>query len=319
MYHQLNKIWIKASEIRQSLKLRISLNNIYYEIKSCSNLISHYIECPECNEGFSRKDRLKTHIIDSHLTFETTEFDEGNGSISPKKIIQENSMCTIDHQAYAHDEGRRITNNLFNSGLSEEERKQKLKEELSFNTEQNKYKCPECPKFFARTDKLDDHISTVHFMERRHQCTNCGKSFAYKHGLERHVATFHSTGGIHKCKLCDDKFDQKEELDTHITEAHSNQTKIKCEQCDKWFARKSSLEEHVSVVHLKEKKHKCPKCTKSFSTKGVLKSHLAVHSKDKPHKCPECGRGFNYKHILARHLSTYHSNEVFYSQQKLRS
>ena len=107
-------------------------------------------------------------------------------------------MCIIDHQAYAHDEGRRFINNLFNSGLSEEERKQKIKEELMFNSEQNKYKCPECPKFFARTDKLDDHISTVHFMERRHQCTDCGKSFAYKHGLERHVATFHVTGGNHK-------------------------------------------------------------------------------------------------------------------------
>ena len=268
--------------------------------------------CPECDEGFSRKDRLKTHIIDSHLTFTATEYtsDDSSGNVTPKKTIQENSMCIIDHQAYAHDEGRRFIDNLFNSGLSEEERKQKIKEELMFNTEQNKYKCPECPKFFARTDKLDDHISTVHFMERRHQCTDCGKSFAYKHGLERHVATFHATGGNHKCKLCDEKFDQKEELEAHITKAHSNQTKIKCKECDKWFARKSSLEEHVSVVHLKEKKYKCPRCTKSFSTKGVLKSHLTVHTKDKPHKCPECDRGFNYKHILTRHLSTYHSNEV---------
>ena len=273
--------------------------------------------CPECDEGFSRKDRLKTHIIDSHLTISTADYtsDDGKANVTPKKTIQENSMCIIDHQAYAQDEGRRITNSLFNSGLTEDERKQKIKEELTFSTEQNKYKCPECPKLFARTDKLDDHISTVHFNERRHQCTTCGKSFAYKHGLERHVASFHATGGKHKCKLCEDKFDQKEGLDAHIAETHSNQTKIKCGQCEKWFARKSSLEEHVSVVHLKEKKFKCPKCPKSFSTKGVRKSHLAVHSKDKPHKCSECDRGFNYKHILARHVSTYHANEV-YSQNK---
>ena len=107
-------------------------------------------------------------------------------------------MCFIDHQAFAHDEGRRITNSLFNSGLTEEERKRKMKKELAFDAEENKYQCPECPKFFARTDKLDDHISTVHFMERRHQCTTCGKSFAYKHGLERHVSTFHLNEGKFK-------------------------------------------------------------------------------------------------------------------------
>ena len=50
--------------------------------------------CPECDEGFSRKDRLKTHIIDSHLTTEGVSDDDGISS-TPKKSIQENSMCII--------------------------------------------------------------------------------------------------------------------------------------------------------------------------------------------------------------------------------
>lgn len=272
--------------------------------------------CPECDEGFSRKDRLKTHLIDNHLTISPNDSvsDDGDKTLTPKKSIQENSMCIIDHQAFASHEGRKITNSLFNSGLTEEERKMKMKRELAFDAEKNKYECPECSKFFSRTDKLDDHISTVHFMERRYQCTSCGKSFAYKHGLERHVSTFHLNEAKYKCRLCDDRFDQKEQLESHIVEIHSNQNKIKCNQCDKWFARKRSLEEHVSVVHLKVKKYKCPKCNKSFSTKGVRKSHLAVHSKDKPYKCKECGKGFNYKHILARHLLTTHPTEVFYAK-----
>ena len=66
------------------------------------------------------------HLIDSHLTVEDTSLDkEGNVMLK-----QENSMCIIDNEEdrSAQHEGRKITNSLFNSGLTEGERKEKMEQ-----------------------------------------------------------------------------------------------------------------------------------------------------------------------------------------------
>ena len=78
-----------------------------------------------------------------------------------------------------------------------------------------KFKCPQCSKFFAAL-YLKVHIRK-HEKKKRdsHECTLCGKKFGWVSHLRAHISSVHESKRF-ECPLCDKAFGNASSVKAHI-------------------------------------------------------------------------------------------------------
>ncbi|KAL3278250.1 hypothetical protein HHI36_013588 [Cryptolaemus montrouzieri] len=163
------------------------------------------------------------------------------------------------------------------------------------------FKCPDCPKSFARRIQLRRHAS-VHMQQRGFSCGICEKWFPTRSALVRHER-IHTGERPFQCEVCQKSFAQKEILFRHLM-THTGQKPYNCPHCPKGFTQKEPLRVHMrshlvtddSDIQL----HYCSLCPKVFCHASGLSRHLVTHT-GKTFKCQECDKTFTDKSSLRRH------------------
>ena len=102
--------------------------------------------------------------------------------------------------------------NFSQQGNFEEHVKVKHENSATFN-------CPECPRSFGTSKKLNNHKKLVHM---RVKCEVCGQEICNSFMLRRHKASAHGIvpKDVYQCKLCPMFFSLELSLDKHIESKH---------------------------------------------------------------------------------------------------
>ncbi|XP_023330375.1 gastrula zinc finger protein XlCGF57.1 isoform X2 [Eurytemora carolleeae] len=209
--------------------------------------------------------------------------------------------------------------------------------------------CVHCGKRFRKSEKLKEHIETVHLQNslncsdcestfktsgglREHEklhipvetsCTLCEDMLSSEWNLRDHMKLFHrrvkpefsEEEKQHVCEICGSKFAHKNSLRHHLTHFHKevqDDVMYCCTYCQQKFNRQIDLRTHL-LLHNKPE-IPCPHCSKLFHTKNYLKGHmLRVHTAwyELKYTCTECEKGFTDKHVWKGHLSMHEGRTPF--------
>jgi uncharacterized Zn-finger protein len=145
------------------------------------------------------------------------------------------------------------------------------------------YKCLQCPKAFANSSYLSQHM-------RIHQ------------GLKPYA-----------CDICSRKFTQLSHLQQH-KRTHTGDKPYKCNymNCTKQFSQLSNLQSH-SRCHQLDKPYKCNSCYKCFHDEQSLLEHIPRHLESKHLKrnlCIFCGSSYQQERGLVKHFQQYHTDKT---------
>ncbi|XP_051925840.1 gastrula zinc finger protein XlCGF8.2DB-like [Hippocampus zosterae] len=163
-----------------------------------------------------------------------------------------------------------------------------------------RFKCVECGKIFAKRKNLSTHMS-LHSGEA-HGCSFCGKAFKKRYNLLIH-ARVHTGEKPYACPLCGLKFSQKGSLARHAA-IHTGQKTFTCSVCDVSLCQRSDLLVH-SRIHTGEKPFDCALCGARFSQKGSLARHARTHTGEKPFSCSVCSAAYSRRPALLNHEKTH--------------
>ncbi|KAL1491523.1 hypothetical protein ABEB36_012107 [Hypothenemus hampei] len=207
------------------------------------------------------------------------------------------------------------------------------KKHLHPQSENQRYKCPECPKEFANSNNIRRHIMVAH-NDLRFLCDTCGQSYTTKRNLRLHIQKFHegikvqtkttkknffceSCGrelkifhkyaiAMHRakhkghnfvCKKCYDSFVTEKEFRKHVQEFEHQL--FECDKCSSQFVREENLKLHL-------KNHEAPGWNKNMYAKWG-KSALLRNEKGE-FQCSYCPKVFKDKQRLDNHVRV-HTNE----------
>lgn len=168
--------------------------------------------------------------------------------------------------------------------------------------EEKRYVCgaKECQYQTISPDILQNHIVTLHALDRRFNCPHCGHDLSNSSNSSEIInhLRFHDSK-IFKCPTCPFVHYQKQQVEKHITESHPNSKeralsldrplkkietpkpaaktilyKWVCNICSKNFDSRPQVKTHVNQVHRLSHQFKCLMCHFSHDTKNAVKEHL---------------------------------------------
>ena len=180
-----------------------------------------------------------------------------------------------------------------------------MKDSLSKNTLEKKFKCDRCGSAFAHNHKLIRHYR-IHTGEKPYKCEICGAAFSQKSILNNHV-TVHTGEKPFKCETCNASFSLKGYLIKH-QRTHTGEKPFKCDMCDSVFSDRGNLSKHRKI-HFGEKPYKCSICGAAFSDRSTLTKHSRIHTDGKKYKCEFCNASFSMKSALTTHKKM-HTDDV---------
>lgn len=184
-------------------------------------------------------------------------------------------------------------------------------------SDEHKYKCPECPQYRNTKDALQDHRERMHNLI---VCKECGKSC---HGLDKLRIHEEKHNSKHACPKCGKMYTTKDFyvkhvklclkdlIDPHPTRS-SNKKIFTCGKCSKGYSTPGGLRVHNRFVHGNAKPHICKECGKHFTAPSYLKNHMIKHTGEKNFICDLCGSRFVTKEALLYHTRR-HTGEKPYS------
>lgn len=183
-------------------------------------------------------------------------------------------------------------------------------------SEEEPYKCENCPKTFTTSKMRKEH---QHEHERMYACEKCGKHFRIKSLLKKHRCSYlcsickrsftqkvlcdihekrHNLTKWFICDVCGKEFKQENRLVSHL-KTHSDEQPFLCSQCGKTFVCQSYLKIHIKEMHSCRKPFVCPHCGKIFYRRKNLLAHENTHTK--PYSCMDCGKQFSKESYLTHH------------------
>lgn len=295
--------------------------------------------CSKCDAHYSRPDKLRRHVANTHecqkpfacdvcyKSFSRLDYLKAHKNIHTGKKFE----CDVCHQFFSSQ---------FN-----------LKTHKKLHTgEKLPFSCEFCEKTFSRKDFLYCHVARDH-KNKRFKCEICSKLFSRNDILNRHKVTHDEQRVTYDCEDCGKKFRRKDRLKTHSyahkaktdppqippkekdgdlrKQAKARKSKHQCEICLKFIPSTIKLEKHLRLhetqvplkANLEEEvsntTHKCQVCSKSFKTEELLRRHvLRGHCKPeesappskKPAKrfyCDLCPKSFSRSYNLKTHKKTH--------------
>lgn len=144
-----------------------------------------------------------------------------------------------------------------------------------------------------------------------YKCLQCPKAFANSSYLSQHMR-IHQGVKPYGCDICARKFTQLSHLQQH-KRTHTGDKPYKCTymNCTKQFSQLSNLQSH-SRCHQLDKPYKCNSCYKCFHDESSLLEHIPRHLESKHLKknlCIFCGSSYQQERGLVKHFQQYHTDK----------
>ncbi|XP_075207246.1 uncharacterized protein LOC142312222 isoform X2 [Anomaloglossus baeobatrachus] len=262
-------------------------------------------DCTRRSEG-----QLTSSIVKSILSCVISRSSEVN-DITPDIPLSLHSECeSVDplEQVLCSDDIQTAKKPISHSEYENYSLETSFVNHQKINTEDNRFSCSKCGKYFNRKTNLVRH-ERIHTGEKPYSCAECGKCFAYKLFLDIHQRS-HTGEKPYLCSECGNCFSNKSALITH-QRSHTGEKPYYCSECGKYFAKKNNLVRHQRT-HTGEKPYSCSECGKCFATSTNLVSHQRTHTGEKPYSCSECGKCWAHQSALIIH-QRIHKGEKPYS------
>ena len=190
--------------------------------------------CKICNEDFSERSSLKTHML-IHMGQKPYTC-----TLCEKQFIE---LTNLKTHMLVHTGEKPYSCEVCGKEFTQQSN---LKSHKRVHTGERPFNCKICGKDFAHSSSMKNHM-LFHTGETRHHCPTCGKGFTDTSSLKKHVRT-HTGEKPYKCKYCGRGFAASSSLKTHIF-THGGSRPYKCDSCTKQFARPSQLEKHLYERH----------------------------------------------------------------------
>lgn len=166
-------------------------------------------KCEYCPKVVKRRGELKNHIRVHHfICKEKFDCDQCDKTFKQREYL-------LKHVRYIHKK-----------------------------SEENKWKCDICGKFFAQYGSLSVH-KKIH-IGKKIDCNDCERKFIRKDCLRQHIKRTHSVERSFNCQLCDKAYKTKQDLASHMA-SHSDLRPFKCQKCNITSKYKDNMQKHVKT------------------------------------------------------------------------
>ena len=237
---------------------------LHKEIHSADLSRKEY-NCSQCESAFYTRSSLEAHVRKVHnKTLVTCKIC----SVAVDKYsLKQHSKRHYDLSAKAHQCGSC-------SKVCGSEKDLKTHSKVH-GSKEKVYHCEDCPKSYSQREYLKKHIRYKHknSEEGKWKCSICDKYFAQSGGLHNHLK-IHSEN-LYQCSICDKKFTAKSNLKTHIY-LHTGKMPFECDLCEKSYRAKLELKVHRDYKHFNIKPFLCQHCDRGFIVRTDLKMHMEV-------------------------------------------
>ncbi|XP_034230508.1 zinc finger protein 436-like [Thrips palmi] len=230
-------------------------------------------KCEVCTRGFSRKDKLKLHLM-IHSGDKPLKCDSCGKAFLRRDHLK-NHMRTHTRPPAAPKAAKQKPAAPETGRAAEAEARPPDADADRGQQSQvdRPYGCDVCHKMFSRKDNLASHMRT-HTGEKPFACQLCDKHFAERCALKRHMVV-HTQEKLYLCGVCGRSFARKGHLSEHIW-LHDEVKPFACNVCGKSFARDRKLKSHM-MTHSGERPYKCDVCDRAFARRDNLRSHQSLH------------------------------------------
>lgn len=109
------------------------------------------------------------------------------------------------------------------------------------------------------------------------ECKICGKFYSFKHSLLQHIESVHLKMTRYHCDLCPSKYYFKKNLEKHLFRHFK--IEFCCNFCSKVLSERKCLNEHIDNVHKKICRFACHLCSFECYLKDSLRKHVLRHKK----------------------------------------
>ena len=223
--------------------------------------------CRNCNQGFTRKERLDKHL-------------KNPDNCEKLLKVRENLKIKQIH----HQPGQLVIKPEF---LGEVENIQ-LNEVLEFQ-DSTMLKCEHCEESFKNVRSLRKHLISH---TNRYKCQTCHHGFSDRARLDKHLSNPDNCGKLRKLR---DRKRRESATSNPEGSSSDNQDVVYPEEPEELVIENEGYEEQEEEMEV----FQCEQCWKYFSSKSSLKTHMVSHT-DK-YQCPTCQQGFSKR----RHLETH--------------
>ena len=175
------------------------------------------------------------------------------------------------------------------------------------------FSCELCPKKYASSKTLRDHVKRIHSTTYDFPCDNCDSKFKVQRVLQKHKKDQHNQVREKiTCNVCLKQVYCKSKLLVHHK---THMEKIKCDECNMLIAY-SNKRRHIRIKHSQtpsQQMHSCNVCNKTLKSSISLKSHILNHhtSRARDYTCQTCNNAFMSPKYLQSHQITHTSEKPY--------
>ena len=257
-------------------------------------------QCEHCGKKFNAKQHYETHILKKHeeACFTCEKCGSKFYSLKSLEKHQRTVYCSVDHEKHVCDHCKK--------GFSTESKLKMHKlnaKGACLPPDEQDWKCKICHIQLNSLKAYTDHQWKKHQSPRIY-CDLCG-NMVLEERFEVHrescLKNFNENFAGHpfQCDKCKRSYKTKKLLWHHGIRVHEN-LQIKCDHCDLTFANKTKLKEHVKVMH-SSRVYTCEFCDGTFKTDRQYWWHMDKVHPEKIMRCKYCNRRFVTKERLEKH------------------